>query len=129
MFAAGATTAHRTRRATSVVIESGRAPGPRRPGAYLAEGLDRDSRSLEGATEMSEGRMGCRLDAVAGCEVVHSEPVVLLRPQWQRSVPVVEEIGWERPHVEAGQKDVPVRLERALVGREHRSPVAARETD
>jgi hypothetical protein len=37
----------------------------RRPGAHLAESLDRDSRALEGAPELRERRLGGRLDTVA----------------------------------------------------------------
>jgi hypothetical protein len=54
---------------------------------------------------------------------------VASRPEWDRIFPAVEKISRKRPHVGAGQKDVTVRLERALVGGEHRGTVAAGEAD
>ena len=41
----------------------------------------------------------------------------------------VEEVLGERPHVGAGQDHLAIGLERALVGREDRGPVAAAEAD
>src|SRR4029079_15277264 len=71
--------------------------------ADLAEALDRNGRSFEAPSEVSERGTGGRLDAVTCRQVVHSEPLVALRPEGQ----VLDEV-WRdeggRPgaHVRAG---------------------------
>jgi hypothetical protein len=78
---------------------------------------------------MGKGRLGGPLDAVAGGEVVHAESLVSPRPQRNGVLVSVEEIGRKRPHVGTGQEGVAVRLQRALVCREHRGAVAVGEAD
>jgi hypothetical protein len=53
---------------------------------------------------MGERGLGGRLDTVARGEVVQRESLVRPRPERERALTSVQEIGRERPHVGAGQK-------------------------
>jgi hypothetical protein len=78
---------------------------------------------------MGEGSLGGRLDPVPGGEVVHAEPVVILRPKWNRAVAAVDEVGRRDPHVWPGDEDLAIRLERPFVPREHGRAIAVGEAE
>ena len=101
--------------------------GACRPRTDLAETLDGDPCPFESAIQPRQGRLGRRLDAVPGGEVVHPEALVSLGPEWNRIFSAVEKIGRKRTHVRPGDEDVPVRLQRVLVRGEHRGTIAAAE--
>src|SRR5262249_28266519 len=108
---------------------AGAGAGASRPGADLAEALDCDRRAVECAANASERSFGSCLDAMPRTEVVHPEPLERLRPDRQRVQVRLEEIGRRRPHVRTREEGFGVWLDRVLVRGEHRSSIAAGETN
>ena len=76
---------------------------------------------------MNERRLDGGFDPMSRREVVHSQPLVTLGPQRRGTVRLLEEVRCRRAHVGAGEEDLAVRLERALVRCEQCAAVASGE--
>ena len=108
-----------------------RAPARTEASAIPAPTLPKPSIGDRGAGQraaaVGERGLRGRLDAVARGEVVHVDALVALRPQRQRTLQLVREVGRERAHVGPGQEHLAVGLERPPVGGEDLVACAAGE--
>ena len=85
--------------------------------------------TFESSAEMRERRFRGSLDAVPCGQVVHTQAFVALGPERQFGGALLEEIGRLRTHIGAGEKGLAVRLECALVRRQHGRTIAGGEAN